>query len=1126
MGLHFNYDYWNNMETPSFILCTVDKNRIGTLNVSGKHLRYNNEIPEISFRIYQFVDGEKNPYYDKVLEFQYVLLPEIGYFQIMQKPVVITDRNMEYKEVTAQSTEIELGQKYLNTFSINMGTVESIDGVCLYQAGDSKHSLLNLVLEKLPSWSIDYVDPKIATLQRSFEVDNQDVYSFLTSNVSKAFGCIFIFDTLHNTINVYEQDSVSEDTNIVISFQNLAKKIKLTPDADSVKTCVTLVGSDSLTIRELNMGYDQIYNFDYFATPEYMSQELIDAYKDYQKAYEQYNKQYTPLLAEYQDLILEIARLDHEMLPETPLPTKDGQLITTDELAEDTEVWKEYCLTELETYKKAYEGRQSVLMQKGYGSEKKVEYDAREKNVKHSNNNDDGKKHMCIEYKSLYLPVYHILQNINSEITARKSQIQKLENRKKSLKLQMENIISLIDIQKNFTKEQWLYLSKFIREETLSDSNYVVTKTMTKEEELEMKQAFLDFGKKELSKVSQPQFTFTMDMANIFAFPEFRDQLDKFDLFNYITVLIRDDYYMKVKILSFNIDFEDRKNFSVTFGSIYKYKNKDIFTTAVDAMAAASSASTSVSFNKFQWNNGTEDAFDIKDKISSGLINAGVSLSNSRSTMEIDERGLFMNNDSDSEHPNEKTALTGSNLLFTTDNWQTVRTALGRIQYIRSDGTSVDTYGLIAETVLSGYIGGSLIEGNTINGGTINGNNINGGTITGSTINNGNKTFYVDENGNLTASKATITGNITATTLTATESGKIGGWEISKFALYNGIPYKGGMNKDPESYNSCGIGTWDADGSGNWAFWAGDGLFSVTKDGILHAESATIKGKIETNDITATKGTFTNVVIGDSCRILGDCIIDGRTWGDGFTVDTTCKMNARNFEGDGFNWLGNAVGSGYIDSELSSKKFHLCFTDGNLGINGNSDYVGNKDGKACLIGASGAIVGSSGSTYMEVNSLGVKVNGSFYVSGSGGKSRLVDTSNYGNVCLDAYETPTPMFGDIGTAQLDSNGEIYIWIDPVFNESIEEQAQYKIFITKYGCGELYVDIKNSTKDYFIIRGTPYMEFAWEIKNIQKDMMGIRFSPYDLLNANTNESVNYEAESDFILKELEGELDYAI
>ncbi len=973
MGLHFNYDYWNNMETPSFVLCTVDKSKIGTLNVSEKHLHYNNEIPEISFRMYQYVDGKENPYYDRVLEFQYVLLPDIGYFQIMQKPVVITDRNMEYKEVTAQSAEIELGQKYLNTFSINMGTVESIDGVCLYQVGDLGHSLLNLVLEKLPSWSIGYVDPKIATLQRSFEIDNQDVYSFLTSDVSKAFECVFIFDTLHNTINVYEQDSVSEDTNIVISFQNLAKKIKLNPDAESVKTCVTLVGSDSLTIRELNMGYDRIYNFDYFTTPEYMSQELIDAYKAYQKAYEQYNRQYTPLLAEYQDLILEIARLDHEMLPETPLPTKDGQLITTDELAEDTEVWKEYCLTELETYKKAYEGRQSVLMQKGYGNLKKVEYDGTSKSVTYTNN-DDNKDHMKIEYKSLYLPVYHILQNINSEIATRKSQIQKHEKRKKSLKLQMENIISLIDIQKNFTKEQWLYLSKFIREETLSDSNYVVTDTMSKEEEMEMKQAFLDFGKKELARVSQPQFSFTMDMANIFSFPEFKNQLDKFDLFNYITVLIRDDYYMKVKILSFDIDLEDRKNFSVTFGSIYKYKNKDIFTTAVDAMATAASASTSVSFNKFQWNNGTEDAFDIKNKISSGLINAGVSLSNSRSTMEIDERGLFMNNASDSEFPNEKTALTGSNLLFTTDNWETVRTALGHIQYITSNGTSVNTYGLIAETVLSGYIGGSLIEGNTING-----NNINGGTITGSVINNGNKTFYVDKDGNMIANSGNFKGTISAS--------EISGSQIIGTSINNGNGTFSVDEKGKVSASSMTITGGSISIQNN-----NDTAFSVDENGKLYAKNAEIEGKISTDNITATNGNFTNVTIGDSCRILGNCIIDGRTWGKDF------EWQGKQIIDDYLSGIsGNKVGIGFDAANMTKGIVGRPYNFGGVYIresggnefgcsNGLNTFNAHRITAQVPVQAGGSTIGSSGNPFSSVYA------NVFVGSISSGSSRAIKTN--------------------------------------------------------------------------------------------------------------------------------------
>lgn len=1089
MGLNFNYDYWNNLETPSFVLCTVDKNIIGNLNVSERHFKYNNEIPEISFKIYKMVDGIENPYYDRVLALQYIYLEGIGHFQITQKPNTIIDSDVEYKEVTAQSSEIEFGQKYINTFTINMGTVESIDKVCLYQPNDSEHSLLDLILEKVPSWSIGYVDPKIATLQRSFEIDKQDIYSFLTSDVATAFECVFVFDTLKNEINVYEQDSISEDTNIVISFNNLAKQIKIDPDIDSIKTCITLIGEDDLTIRELNMGYDRIYNFDYFVTPEYMSDDLIEAYKNYKEKYIEYNQEYIPLIKEYHNLIIEIAKLDHEMLPTTPLPTKDGQLVTTEELANNETAWEEYCLTELNTYKKAYEGRQSVLMQKGYG--------------------DPAKS----EYESLYLPVYNILNNINSEIIIRENQIESLKVRKDDLNMQMQNIISAIDIQKNFTEEQWSYLSKFIREETLSDSNYVVTDIMTQEEEFEMKQAFLDFGSKELLRVSQPQFSFTMDMANIFAIFEFKNQLDKFDLFNYITVLIRDDYYLKVKILSFDIDFEDIKNFSVTFGSIYKYKNTDIFTTAIDAMATASSASTSVSFNKFQWNSGTNDAFDIKGKMSSGLINSGVSLNNSRSTIAIDERGLFMNNDLTSEYPDDKAALTGSNLLFTSDNWKTVRTALGRIQYTRSDGETINTYGLIAETLLSGYIGGSLIEGNTIKGNDIEGNTITGGTITGSKINNGNGTFSVDEDGKLTATSANVKGDITATTLTATQKGTIGCWTITSNALYNNITFDNNKNS-----NSTGLGTYGS----NWAFWAGNGRFSVTQEGKLVATNADITGNIITNNITATSGTFTNVTIGQNCQILGNCVIHGRVWGSGFGINPDCGIDARSF-GDGFSWLGNAVGSGYIASALSGKTFSLCLTSGAFGIGSANNYLDASSGAINIHSASAVNVATSGGNV--ISCLGDTVTISNLVVG-GKKNRIIKTLNYDTVSLSAYETPEPMFGDIGTSQLDNNGEIYIWLDDIFNESIENQYQYKVFLTKYGKGELYVDMERSTKDYFIVCGEPYLKFSWEVKSIQKDMLNMRFEQHNFINSDIGNGTNYISEADFILKELEGELDYAI
>lgn len=903
MGLFFNYDYWNNLETPSFVLCNVNKDRIGILRVSERNLHYNNEIPEISFKIMKFIDGKENPYYDKVLPLQYVYLENIGYFQITKKPITITSESIEYKQVTAQSSEIEFGQKYINTFTINMGTVESIDGVCLHQVGDEEHSLLNLVLEKIPSWSVGYVDPSIATLQRSFEIDNQDIYSFLTEDVAEAFGCIFIFDTLNNTVNVYDKDKISEDTNIIVSFKNLLKEVQIEPDIDSIKTCLTLIGEDDLTIRELNMGYDRIYNFDYFANSDYMSDDLIEAYNKYKENFEKYRVQYADLITKYQNLIIEIAKLDHEMLPETPLPKKDDVLITTQELANNKTVWSEYCLTELNTYKKAYEGRQSVLMQKGYGDTSKS------------------------EYNTLYLPVYTIIKNINDEISIRESQIKTLEDKKLDLNIQMQAIIDIINIQNNFTKEQWLYLSKLIREDTITDSNYVVTDTMTQEEALEMQQAFLDYGNEQINKVSQPQFTFTLDMANIFAIPEFKDKLDKFSLFNYIMVSIRDDYNIKAKILSFEINFEDKKDFSVTFGSIYKYKNSDIFSTAVDAMATASSASTSVSFNKFQWNNASDDSLNIKDMISSGLISAGANLVNSKSTMEIDERGLFMNNDSESSYPNDRAALTGSNLLFTSDGWKTVRTALGRFSYTKSDGTVVNTYGLISDTVLAGYVGGSLIEGSTIKG-----NTISGGTITGTQINNGNGTFKVDVNGNMIANSATIKGSITSSTITSTSinngngtfsvdangvltaksanitgtinstSGSIGGWTIISNSIYNGIPYTGAKDS-----NSTGMGTY----GGNWAFWAGNGKFSVEQSGKLRASDAEITGEIK-----ATSGEIGGI-----------------------------KVTSNGLQSDNNNWSINKDGTANF-SNIKISGVQIGSTFGNISYLGDGITVGSFGGNS------------------------------------------------------------------------------------------------------------------------------------------------------------------------------------
>jgi len=105
----------------------------------------------------------------------------------------------------------------------------------------------------------------------------------------------------------------------------------------------------------------------------------------------------------------------------------------------------------------------------------------------------------------------------------------------------------------------------------------------------------------------------------------------------------------------------------------------------------------------------------------------------------------------------------------------------------------------------------------------------------------------------------------------------------------------------------------------------------------------------------------------------------------------------------------------------------------------------------------------------------VNVDGNVVVDGT--KSRLAQTKDYGERLLYCYETPTPMFGDIGEGVIGEDGQCYIIIDPTFAETVST-TQYQVFIQKYGNGECY--ISKRAESYFIVEGTPGLSFGWEIK----------------------------------------------
>ena len=137
---------------------------------------------------------------------------------------------------------------------------------------------------------------------------------------------------------------------------------------------------------------------------------------------------------------------------------------------------------------------------------------------------------------------------------------------------------------------------------------------------------------------------------------------------------------------------------------------------------------------------------------------------------------------------------------------------------------------------------------------------------------------------------------------------------------------------------------------------------------------------------------------------------------------------------------------------------------------------------------------------------------------SGAKRRVIEDTQYGDISMYAYETPSPMFGDIGEGVIGEDGQAYIYFDPKFLETIKTDATYQVFLQKYGEGDLYVAERE--KSFFVVKGTPNMKFGWETKHRQAKIDYKRLdNPYDEKYLHKSES--YGIISDSYIKSLRKE-----
>ena len=256
----------------------------------------------------------------------------------------ITDLHINTGEV--DSVEVMVSEETGNT----------LEPVVFYNEANPELSLLHIALNGIYGWKIGHIDDSLKTLARSFDIDRQSVYDFLMNDVCEKCNCYIVFDTLKNEINIYAEamsakfigdgktktftvsppfykiETVSIDgykttqweynkktgvltfqsapknganievvdgglteweTDVFITYENLAKEMNVSYNADDIKTQLTVTYGDDLDIREINMGLPYITDLSYYYTVDWMGQDLYDAYTTYLQKTQKSQTDYT-----------------------------------------------------------------------------------------------------------------------------------------------------------------------------------------------------------------------------------------------------------------------------------------------------------------------------------------------------------------------------------------------------------------------------------------------------------------------------------------------------------------------------------------------------------------------------------------------------------------------------------------------------------------------------------------------------------------------------------------------------------------------------------------------------------------------------------------------------------------
>ena len=498
-----------------------------------------------------------------------------------------------------------------------------------------------------------------------------------------------------------------------------------------------------------------------------------------------------------------------------------------------------YCLSRLSSFEESYETCINVLIENGVTTQNQEFYGV---NL----------------FELMYEPYMERINAIQEEIALRELEIDSVQSEIDSLNSERKSIQELLNFQNYLGEDLWLIFCSYLREDTYTNSNYIHD-GLTNSELIQKAKELFEVAKAEIQNACELQITLNSTLQNLVSTKEFADFKNKIKIGNWITVKVDDTLY-HLRLINIGIDYSDLSKIKVTFSNAIKIK--DIISDTKSILSQSQSMATSYSYVEHQAEQGN-DANNIVDDWSTNGALLTIK-NNNNEELEITKNGLLARSWDDvlNNYSPEQLKITHNCLAYTTDYWNTVSAALGKLRY-KIDDVEYEDYGLNADHVIAGTIVGGNIY--STNYSSVEGNksgthlNLYDGTFTFA----GEKLVYKDN-------KLSVYGDIYAEKLTANEIYANEEFSVYRTEFYSGESYL--MFKISTRYTEkteTGIGTEIRTGTGAIFFEdniyapnIGEGGSTVEVDDELSTTSENpVQNKVVTQALTSIATSVTSGIV-------------------------------------------------------------------------------------------------------------------------------------------------------------------------------------------------------------------------------------------------------------------------